>query len=165
MTATSIILAALSLVLLQAAPAQRATVAPQAFAGTWVGTQSWAIDAPPPGARQDQPVSLTIDVVDGRIIGTMTPFMGGQDGASFVESEIVGDELRATAVVGAPRLPAPGGRGRRAAGPPPGWKNGIKIQFAFKNDGTAMTGTADVTLNDVKWLKFNYDLSKKRLRY
>jgi len=166
MNVTSITAAMLSLGLLQAPPAQRAAVSPQTFAGTWVGTQSWAIDSPPPGARQDQPVSLTIDVVDGRIIGTMTPFMGGQDGASFTEAEIVGDELRATAMVGAPRPAAAGGRGRRAAaGPPPGWKNGVKIQFSFRNDGNAMTGAADVTLNDVKWLKFNYDLSKKRSRY
>ena len=43
-----------------------ATVSPQAFVGTWVGTQSWAIEKPPPGARPDQPVSLTIDLVDGR---------------------------------------------------------------------------------------------------
>ena len=30
------------------------------FAGTWVGTQAWAIPNPPPGSRQDQPVTLTI---------------------------------------------------------------------------------------------------------
>ena len=84
----------LLLTLVQAAPPQRAAVSPQTFVGTWVGTQSWAIDSPPPGARQDQPVSLTIDLVDGKITGTMTPFMGGQDGATFVDVQIVGDELR-----------------------------------------------------------------------
>jgi hypothetical protein len=168
----------LLLTVVQAAPPQRATVSPQTFVGTWVGTQSWAIDSPPPGARQDQPVSLTIDLVDGKITGTMTPFMGGQDGATFVSAQIVGDELHADAVVGRPRpapvargeapgaADAPGGRGRgRRGGPPPTWKDPVRIQFTFKNDGTALTGAADITMNDVKWLKFKYDLSRKRSRY
>jgi len=44
----------------QAAPSpQRATVSPQVFVGTWVGTQRWAIANPPPGANPDQPVSIT----------------------------------------------------------------------------------------------------------
>jgi hypothetical protein len=160
-----------------APPPQQATVSPQAFVGTWVGTQSWAIENPPPGARQDQPVTLTIDIVDGKIIGSLIPFMGGQDGATFVEGQIVGDELRASAVVGRPRAGAARdgaangadagaaagrGRGRRGA---PNWKDPIKIQFAFKNDGVTLSGLADVTMNDVKWLKFKYDLSRKRSRY
>ena len=37
--------------------------------------------------------------------------------------------------------------------------------ICFTVDGITLTGTADVTLGDVKWLKFNYDLSKKRSRY
>src|SRR5262245_7514642 len=98
---TSWVLLAL-LCMLQEAPAPRATVSAQAFVGTWVGTQSWAIDAAPPGARQDQPVSVTIELVDGKIAGSMTPFMGGQDGATFTSAEIVGDELQASAVVGRP---------------------------------------------------------------
>ena len=168
----------LLLALMQAASPQRAAVSSQSFVGTWVGTQSWAIDSPPPGARQDQPVSLTIDLVDGKITGTMTPFMGGQDGATFVDAQIVGDELRADAVVGRPRQTpaaraetpaaedAAGGRGRgRRGGPPLGWKDSVKVRFTFKNDGTALTGAADITMNDVKWLKFNYDLSRKRSRY
>jgi hypothetical protein len=168
----------LVLALFQAAPPQRATVSPQTFVGTWVGTQSWAIESPPPGARQDQPVSLTIDLVDGKITGTMTPFMGGQDGATFVDAQIVGDELRVAAVVGRPRqapaaradvppaedAPVARGRGRRG-GPAPSWKDPVRVQFTFKNDGTALTGVADITMNDVKWLKFNYDLSRKRSRY
>jgi hypothetical protein len=175
MTSTWVSGVVLLLALVQAVPPQRATVSPQTFVGTWVGTQSWAIDSPPPGARQDQPVSLTIDLVDGKITGTMTPFMGGQDGATFVNAQIVGDELHADAVVGRPRparAEAPGaadppaGRGRgRRGGPPASWKDPVKIQFTFKNDGTALTGAADITMNDVKWLKFNYDLSRKRSRY
>jgi hypothetical protein len=177
--------AALFLMLFQAAqPAPRATVSPQTFVGTWVGTQSWAIQNPPPGARPDQPVTLTIDLMDGKLVGSMVPFMGGQDGATFVESKIVGEELQVSAVVGRPRpatlappppangdegpqAPAPAGRGRggRRGAQPPSWKDTAKIQFAFKNDGVNLTGTADVMLGDVKWLKFNYDLSKKRSRY
>ena len=90
-----------------------ATVSPQAFVGTWVGTQSWAIEKPPPGARPDQPVSLTIDLVDGKLFGTLTPFLGGDDGATFVEAEIVGDQLQAAAMVGKPR---PAAAGRSSAG-------------------------------------------------
>lgn len=158
------------LMLAQTAPElPRATVSAQTFAGTWVGTQSWAIDNPPPGTRPDQPVELTLAVLNGRIVGTLVPFMGGQDGATIVDAQIVGDELRASAVVGRGRVPtgeaaAPAGRGRRGGGPV-GFKDGTKIQFVFRNDGLALTGTADVTLNDVKWMKFKYDLSRKRSRY
>src|SRR3954469_20396406 len=67
------------------------------FVGTWVGTQSWAIADAPPGARQDQPVTLTIEIVDGKLVATMKPFLGGDDGASFIETKIVGDELQASA--------------------------------------------------------------------
>jgi hypothetical protein len=35
----------------------------------------------------------------------------------------------------------------------------------FKPDGVNLTGIADVMLGGVTWLKFNYDLSKKRSRY
>jgi hypothetical protein len=41
----------------------------------------------------------------------------------------------------------------------------VKIAFSFKNDGVSLAGTADVLMGDVKWLKFKYDLSKKRSRY
>src|SRR5207249_770702 len=162
-----------------AQPAPRATVSPQVFVGTWVGTQSWAIQNPPPGARPDQPVTLMIEMKDGKLAGTLVPFMGGQDGATFVEATLVGEELHASAVVGRPRqgavgpdargdegvqaaAPAGRGRGGRRGGAPASWKDSVKIQFAFKNDDVNLTGTADVMLNDVKWLKFNYDLSKKR---
>ena len=127
------------------------------FEGTWVGTQGWAISNPPPGARQDQPVTLEIAVTDGRITGTMTPFLGGEDGATIVEATIVGEELHAKAVAGRPRPP-----GRRGGG---GWKEPIAIAFVLRNDGVKMTGTADVKMGDVPWMKFSYDLGKKRSRY
>ena len=136
-----------------AAPAAR-------FVGTWVGTQAWAIKDPPPGASNDQPVTLDLSIVDGKVTGTMRPFMGGDDGATITESTIVGDELRATAVVGRPRPTAGGRRGGGGGGNP-----AIRIAFVFKNDGLKMTGTADVTMGDVPWTKFRYSLGKKRSRY
>ena len=154
--------------------AQSAAVQPTRFAGTWVGTQAWAIANPPPGSRNDQPVTLTIDVVDGRVQGTMKPFFGGEDGATFVETTIVGDELHAKAVVGRPRQVAASGdepappaaaRGGRRA-PQRNWKDAVDITFVFKGDGAVqMSGTGDVMLGDVKWMSFRYDLSKKRSRY
>ncbi len=122
------------------------------FVGTWVGTQSWAIANPPPGSRQDQPVTLVIEDVDGKLRGTMTPFLGGDDGATIVEAEVVGEELRATAVVG-----RPGGRG--------GWKTPVRVAFALRNEGLALKGTADVRMGEVPWMKFSYDLIRKRSRY
>jgi hypothetical protein len=158
---------------------------PGRFAGTWVGTQSWASTNPPPGARPDQPVTLTIDVTDGKITGTLKPFLGGEDGATIVDAKVVGDELQATAVVGRPRpggvaLPPPGTAQQATtdtANPPPatgrgaaprGWKDSVRVSFKFQPEGLqglTMNGTADVTMSDVPWMKFKYDLSKKRARY
>ncbi len=131
------------------------------FVGTWVGTQAWAIKDPPPGASQDQQVTLELQLVDGKITGTMKPFFGGEDGATIVDAAIVGDELHATAMVGRPR-PQVAGRGRGGAG---GFKEATRIAFAFKATGVKMTGTADVQMGEVPWMKFSYDLGKKRSRY
>ena len=135
-----------------------AAVQPVRFAGTWVGTQAWAIEDPPPGSRQDQPVTLEIAIVDGRITGTMRPFLGGEDGAALVDAAIVGEELRATAIVGRPRT------GRRGGGPG-NWKDPIRVNFVFTGDDLNLTGTADVKMGETPWMKFTYDLSKKRSRY
>lgn len=135
-----------------------AAVQPVRFAGTWVGTQAWAIENPPPGSRQDQPVTLDLAVVDGRITGTMKPFLGGEDGATLVDATIVGEELRATAVVGRPRT---GGRG----GGRGNWKDPIQVSFVFTGDALTLTGTGEVKMGDVPWMTFTYDLSKKRSRY
>jgi hypothetical protein len=126
-----------------------------------VGTQAWAIPNPPPGANNDQPVTLDLQLVDGKITGTMRPFLGGEDGATITEATIVGEELRATAVVGRPR-PAGAGRRGSAAG---GGNGAIRIGFVFKNDGLKLSGTADVQMGDVPWTKFSYKLEKKRSRY
>jgi hypothetical protein len=132
---------------------------PSTFVGTWVGTQAWAIDSPSPSAKEEQPVELKIELVGGQIIGFMNPWFGGSDGATFVQTTIEGDQLKAMAVVGKP--PAPGARVQRG-----NWKNDVKILFNFKSDfKDSLTGTADVMMNDTKWLKFTYNLSKKRSRY
>jgi hypothetical protein len=142
--------------------AQQPDAVPAArFVGVWVGTQAWAIDNPPPGASQDQAVTLELQLVDGRITGTMKPFLGGEDGATIVDAAIVGEELRATAVVGRPRPQA--SAGRRGGGA--GWKDPIRIAFVFKTAGAEMNGTADVRMGDVPWMRFAYDLGKKRARY
>jgi hypothetical protein len=131
------------------------------FVGTWVGTQAWAIKDPPPGANNEQPVTLDLQLVDGKITGTMRPFLGGDDGATITEATIVGEELRATAVVGRPRPAAAGRRGGGGGG----GNSAIKIAFVFKNDSLKMTGTADVQMGEVPWTKFKYELAKKRSRY
>jgi hypothetical protein len=129
------------------------------FVGTWVGTQAWAITNPPPGANNEQPVTLELQLVDGKMTGTMRPFLGGDDGATITDATIVGEELRATAVVGRPR---PANAGRRGGGT---GNAAIRIAFVFKNDGVTMSGTADVRMGDVPWTKFSYKLGKKRSRY
>ena len=131
------------------------------FVGTWVGTQAWAIKDPPPGANNEQPVTLELQIVDGKLTGSMRPFLGGEDGATITEATIVGEELRATAGVGRPRPATAGRRGGGAAG----GTSAIKIAFVFRNDGVKMTGTADVQMGDVPWTKFSYALAKKRSRY
>jgi hypothetical protein len=141
-----------------AAAQQTPAVPVSRFAGTWVGTQAWAIETPPPGARQDQPVTLTIDVVDGAVTGSMKPFLGSDEGATFIEATIVGEELHASAVIGRPRT-----AGRR--GGPPGWKDSTRVRFVFRGGDLNMSGAADVTLGDVPWMKFTYTLGKKRARY
>jgi hypothetical protein len=124
------------------------------FAGTWVGTQAWAIEDPPPGARQDQPVTLTIDVKDGKLTGSMKPFMGDEQGATITGSRLEGDALHATAVVGR----VGGRRGGNPASQP-------RVDFVFSNEGLLVTGTADVFMGDVPWTRFRYTLERKRSRY
>ena len=141
------------------APAPPQPVSPATFAGTWVGRQTVANNTSP-GVQEAQTVTMTIDLVDGKLAGTLTPFFGGDDGVSFVDVEIVGEELKASGMVGKPR--AAGGEGRGAA---PGWKSDTKIRFTLKADRTRMKGTADVELSGVKWMQYNYDLEKKRSRY
>jgi len=140
-----------------AARQETAAAQPALFAGTWVGTQAWAIENPPPGASQDQPVTLDLQVVDGKITGTMKPFLGGEDGATITAAAIVGEELRATAMVGRPRARVAGG----GDGGPPKWKDSIRISFVFRADGARLTGTADLRMGNVPWAKFSYDLGKK----
>src|SRR5688572_15524197 len=99
------------------APAQDAV--PSQFVGTWVGTQSWAIDSPPPNATTPQPVELTIESVNGKLAGVMTPFFGGSDGARFTDGQITAEGLKASAMMG-----------RQT-----GWKTSVRIDFDFKVTG------------------------------
>jgi hypothetical protein len=161
----------------QASPAP-AAASPQVFVGTWVGTQAWNVGTAPPGTSSDQPVSITIAYQNGKLTGTLTPFMGGDDGLVFTETHIVGDELRVTAAFARPPAPAGGvppkaepveeeglprvvpARVRR-----PTWKDTVTVALVLKADRLDLKGTADVRMNDVKWLAFTYDLSKRRSRY
>jgi len=140
-------------------------VSPATFVGTWVGLQTVA-DNTSPGVQEGQTVTMTIEMADGKLVGTLNPFFGGNDGARFIDVQIAGDELKASAVVGkspvvVPPPPAAGGGGRGV----PAWKSDTRIQFTLRADRTHMKGTADVELSGVKWMQYNYDLEKKRSRY
>jgi hypothetical protein len=152
-------LSILYLIALFQAPAPPQPVSPATFAGTWVGLQT-VVNNTSPGVQEAQTVTMTIELVDGKLAGTLAPFFGGDDGASFVDVEIVGEELKASAIVGKPRAAA-GSEGRAA----PGWKSDTRIRFTLKADRTRMKGTADVELSGVKWMQYSYDLEKKRSRY
>ena len=141
--------------------AQRA-VTLQSFVGTWVGTQRWADDIKGPGPAEEQEVTLTIEEFNGKLVGSLTPFFGGSDGASFGNGDLAGEELKATGRLGQPKPGEPVAESRNQ---PRTWKGQTQIAFAFDVDRNNLKGTADVTLNGVKWLRFNYDLSKKRSRY
>jgi hypothetical protein len=141
--------------------AQRA-VTLQSFVGTWVGTQKWADSIKGPGPAEEQEVTLTIEEFNGKLVGSLTPFFGGSDGASFGNGDLAGEELKATGRIGQPKPGEPVAESRNQ---PRTWKGQTQIAFAFDVDRNNLKGTADVTLNGVKWLRFNYDLSKKRSRY
>jgi hypothetical protein len=141
--------------------AQRA-VTLQSFVGTWVGTQKWADGIKGPGPAEEQEVTLTIEEFNGKLVGSLTPFFGGSDGASFGNGDLAGEELKATGRIGQPKPGEPVAESRNQ---PRTWKGQTQIAFAFDVDRNNLKGTADVTLNGVKWLRFNYDLSKKRSRY
>jgi len=160
----SVLLGVIGIVALLAR-AQSQDVPLSRFVGDWVGVQRWAIQDPPPNAREPQPVELKIELIEGKLVGTMTPFMGGSDGANFVDGKVVGEELKASGAMGPPRLQsAPGGRGARGAA---GWKSAVKLNFSFASGGNnnELTGTVDVLMGDVNWMKYKYTLSRKRSRY
>ena len=92
--------------------------------------------------------------------GDAQAILGGEEGATLVDAMVVGEELQATAVVGAPR---PAGASVRRG--PPNWKENVGVTLVLKNDGVTLKGRADVTLGEVPWLAFRYELSKKRSRY
>jgi len=138
------------------------SVTPQSFVGTWVGTQKWADEIKSPGPAEDQEVTLTIEEFNGKLVGTIAPFFGGSDGASFGNGDLVGEQLKATGRIGQPKPGEPVAESRNQ---PRTWKGQTQIAFAFDVDRNNLKGTADVTLNGVKWLRFTYELSRKRSRY
>jgi hypothetical protein len=142
--------------------AQERSVTLQSFVGTWVGTQRWADDIKSPGPSEDQEVTLTIEEFNGKLVGTLVPFFGGSDGASFGNGDLAGDQLRATGKFGQPKPGEPVSESRNQ---PRNWKGQTAIHFAFDVDRNNLKGTAEVQLGGVKWLKFTYDLSRKRSRY
>ena len=132
-----------------------ATVPMASFVGTWVGTQTWAVDNPPPNAQGEQLVELTIEMVDGRLTGSMNPWFGGEDGATFTKVSIVGEELLASATIG--KRVEPDQRARRD------WKSRVTIEFRFKTQpNQRLVGTAAVIFDTTQWTRFQYDLGMKR---
>ena len=129
----------------QEAPASR-------FVGVWVGSQIWDIESPPPNAKTAQPVELDIKLVDGKLVGLLTPFFGGSDGATFSEAQIVGENLQASGMMG----------GRRT-----GWKSNVQVKFDFKPtaDRNQLIGTVQVMMGETQWTKYKYELSRRRTRY
>jgi len=135
-----------------------------AFVGTWVGTQSWAMENAAPNAQPNTPVELTIAMTDGKLTGKMTPFLGGTEGATLFKAEVVGGRLIAAGILGGER-PTPLVAAINAQRRVTNWKESVQIAFEFTTDRTDLKGTADLHVGEVPWLKFKYDLSKKRSRY
>jgi hypothetical protein len=157
------LVALLSSLLVSALEAQNHALAASRFVGEWVGLQTWAIDNPPPNIHQPQPVTVRIEVLDEKVVGVIMPFMGGEDGASFVDGRVVDGELHGRGLIGPPRLP-------NSAPPSPntGWKESVSIEFSFVATGGSndeLIGTADVLMGEVPWMKYRYELKKKRSRY
>src|SRR5947207_559717 len=121
--------------LLAQEPRATQSVTPASYVGTWVGMQRWAADVKSPGPAEEQEVTLTIEEFNGKLVGTMTPFFGGSDGASFGNGELAGDELRATGKLGQPRAGEPVAESRNQ---PRNWKGATSIQFAFNVDRNSL---------------------------
>jgi hypothetical protein len=128
------------------------------FAGEWIGTQRWAQSNPPAGAEPQQ-VTLTLEASEGKLSGTLMPFFGGGDGALLTDIRIDGKQLRADAVLGEARI------AQSPENAEPFWKNDVKIAFAFTDEGDGkLSGTANLTMGGVQWLKFQYALTRKEAR-
>ena len=118
------------------------------FAGTWVGLQTWTVDNP--SAQEPQPVTLTLELTDGKLTGSMTPFLGSAQALAITDAQVVGNELHAT---------ANSGRSRNR------WQRNVNVSFAFVQEAEELTGTANLTMGVVPWLELDYKLSRKRSRY
>jgi hypothetical protein len=120
------------------------------FAGVWTGTQLWKTSSPSPYTREGQPVSLEIRVSGDTISGSITPFLGMAEGATFSRARITGSQLRATAIIGAPR----------ETGNSSNWPDSVVSSFEFNLDGNDLAGTAQLNMGEVPWLKFEYRLRR-----
>jgi hypothetical protein len=118
------------------------------FAGTWVGLQTWTIDNP--SATEPQPVTLTLEMVDGNLTGSITPFLGSAQGLAITQARVVGDELH---------LSADSSQSRNR------WQRDVGVSFKLIQEAEELTGSANLTMGDVPWLELDYKLSRKRSRY
>ena len=118
------------------------------FAGTWVGLQTWTVDNP--SAQEPQPVTLTLEVEDGELTGSMTPFLGSAQPLVISEARVVGNELHAT---------VDSSRSWNR------WQQNVNITFTFSQEAEELTGTANIRMGEVPWLELDYNLSRKRSRY
>jgi len=144
---TSIICLALTVAGVHDIEAQESVPLSQ-FAGTWVGLQTWTVDNP--SAQEPQPVTLTLELVDGELTGSMTPFLGSAQPLTITGARVVGNQLHATA------------DSRRSRNR---WQRNVTISFAFIQEAEDLTGTANLTMGEVPWLELDYKLSRKRSRY
>jgi hypothetical protein len=94
---------------------------------------------------------LTIGTLNGKINGLMTPFLGSAEGATFADGRIVGNQLRANAMIGAPK----------STRDPYDWKDSVEIAFVFTLEGNELAGTANLILNETPWLKLEYRLNRQ----
>jgi hypothetical protein len=92
---------------------------------------------------------MTIELVDGKLAGTLTLFLGRR--CQFCRCGNRRRRTQSVRDVGSSALQ--GGEGRGAA---PAWKSDTKVRFTLA-DRTRMKGTADVELS-AEVMQYNYDL-------
>ena len=104
-------------------------------------------------------MTLVIDRVKDKLVGTIVPFFGGRDGASFTDADVAGDELHTIAVIGP--LQPPGAEPRA----PSDWRSRVRIRLDLTQEGMTLRGRAEVSMDGARWIAYQYELSRKRPRY
>ena len=144
--------------------------------GQWVGTQSWAIENPPPAIQGDhEGVRLILELKDGQLQGLLVPFLGGVDGAVFYGAQFEDGGFSASARIGpepdfasSTDLPElvpqnEGGEDPDGRSAPGSWKQSLAVLLEFEQtDVDHLVGLATVKMGEVDWLKFSYDLERQR---